>query len=368
MTDTTCRKILEQSQQMFALRRARAVKCKAKKTILDLEDNLEKLRSLRHPSIINVYDFVIDKERDNWQFDILTDFSSRGPLADMLRTFGSLPLQRARPCAIELLEALDFYHKNGIVHGSLSAKNVLLCMSSQSNIIFKLADAAVQHGLRLILEDSKAGPNRDISISPWSSPESAESIAGKTRKSDIWDFGVLLVQLVMGLGICERHATPLRFINNAGLSEAFQDLLRDVFRNDPRKRAAAFDIIACEFLRTDVEAVIKQPVGEAGKSSSRRQSTHQQFSDPEFIAKGASRFASEFDEAGHIGKGGFGEVVKARNRLDGRIYAIKKITGKSQVELTEVLSEVRHLAVLNHPYVVRYFQVWQEDEQISDQR
>lgn len=37
------------------------------------------------------------------------------------------------------------------------------------------------------------------------------------------------------------------------------------------------------------------------------------------------RYASEFEELGKIGKGGFSTVYKARHRLDGRLYAIKKI-------------------------------------------
>ena len=38
-----------------------------------------------------------------------------------------------------------------------------------------------------------------------------------------------------------------------------------------------------------------------------------------------SRYAADFEELGQIGEGGFGKVYKARHKLDGNIYAIKKI-------------------------------------------
>ncbi|KAI9829616.1 MAG: hypothetical protein M1826_005506 [Phylliscum demangeonii] len=41
---------------------------------------------------------------------------------------------------------------------------------------------------------------------------------------------------------------------------------------------------------------------------------------------GLSRYSNEFHELGRLGKGGFGEVFKARNKLDGQLYAVKKIT------------------------------------------
>jgi translation initiation factor 2-alpha kinase 4 len=65
-----------------------------------------------------------------------------------------------------------------------------------------------------------------------------------------------------------------------------------------------------------------------------------------------SRYAHDFVEEGRLGKGGFGEVVKARQKLDGQIYAIKKITQKSSASLDEILKEARLLSQLNHPSVV----------------
>jgi hypothetical protein len=45
-----------------------------------------------------------------------------------------------------------------------------------------------------------------------------------------------------------------------------------------------------------------------------------------------SRYKSDFKELGKLGKGGCGEVVKARNRLDKRLYAVKKVTFDPQEE------------------------------------
>ena len=60
-----------------------------------------------------------------------------------------------------------------------------------------------------------------------------------------------------------------------------------------------------------------------------------------------------------LGKGGYGLVVAAVNRLDGRQYAVKKIRMPSAapVAYSRLMREVSTLARLQHPHVVRYFQV-----------
>lgn len=60
-----------------------------------------------------------------------------------------------------------------------------------------------------------------------------------------------------------------------------------------------------------------------------------------------------------MGKGAYGLVVAAVNRLDGRQYAIKKIKMPSSAPAaySRLMREVATLARLQHPYVVRYFQV-----------
>lgn len=72
-----------------------------------------------------------------------------------------------------------------------------------------------------------------------------------------------------------------------------------------------------------------------------------------------SRFRSDFDEIQSLGSGGFGQVVRARNKLDGRIYAIKQVRINKK-DLAKVLREVTALSKLNHQYVVRYYQAWLE--------
>ncbi|CAO3634097.1 unnamed protein product [Cunninghamella blakesleeana] len=79
---------------------------------------------------------------------------------------------------------------------------------------------------------------------------------------------------------------------------------------------------------------------------------------------GISRYRTDFEEIEFLGKGGFGEVVKARNRLDGRLYAIKKIrlNPRDSEGVRKILREVQTLSSLHHQYVVRYYATWFEDE------
>jgi serine/threonine protein kinase len=77
-----------------------------------------------------------------------------------------------------------------------------------------------------------------------------------------------------------------------------------------------------------------------------------------------SRYKGDFRELGKLGKGGCGEVVKARNRLDKRLYAVKKVKFDLNEEGNEgtqkLLREVTTISRLQHPHITRYYQAWVE--------
>ncbi|KAJ0977116.1 hypothetical protein J5N97_012590 [Dioscorea zingiberensis] len=75
-----------------------------------------------------------------------------------------------------------------------------------------------------------------------------------------------------------------------------------------------------------------------------------------------SRYLSDFEEVNSLGHGGFGHVVLCKNKLDGRLYAVKKIRlkDKSPHVNDKILREVATLARLQHQHVVRYYQAWYE--------
>lgn len=75
-----------------------------------------------------------------------------------------------------------------------------------------------------------------------------------------------------------------------------------------------------------------------------------------------SRYRREFEELLFIADGGFGKVYKARHRLDGVEYAVKKVSIRSS-ELNSVLThlaEVKTFASLDHPNIVSYKSAWLE--------
>ncbi|KAF8682663.1 Anticodon binding domain of tRNAs [Rhizoctonia solani] len=72
-----------------------------------------------------------------------------------------------------------------------------------------------------------------------------------------------------------------------------------------------------------------------------------------------SRFREEWEELEFLGKGGFGSVVKAQNKLDGRIYAVKKIRLRGADD-AKIYREITALSRLSHRYIVRYYTAWLE--------
>jgi len=77
-----------------------------------------------------------------------------------------------------------------------------------------------------------------------------------------------------------------------------------------------------------------------------------------------SRYENDFEELCEVGRGGFGSVVKARNKLDSRIYAVKKVKFSgdiSEQNERKILREVNLLSHLHHDHIVRYYNAWREN-------
>ncbi|XP_033967061.1 eukaryotic translation initiation factor 2-alpha kinase 3 [Pseudochaenichthys georgianus] len=74
-----------------------------------------------------------------------------------------------------------------------------------------------------------------------------------------------------------------------------------------------------------------------------------------------SRYLTDFEPVQCLGRGGFGVVFEARNQVDDCNYAIKRIRlPNRELAREKVMREVKALAKLEHPGIIRYFNAWQE--------
>lgn len=82
-----------------------------------------------------------------------------------------------------------------------------------------------------------------------------------------------------------------------------------------------------------------------------------------------SRYQREFKHGRLISSGSFGSVYYSTNVLDGKEYAIKRITfsasGYKNDSIQQVVREVRCLAQCDHPNVVRYYTSWLEPSWVT---
>ncbi|KAG9236637.1 anticodon binding domain of tRNAs-domain-containing protein [Amylocarpus encephaloides] len=347
-----------------------------KKQLQALETDLRSLKELRHRNVLEFLDFKVQKTTNSdsspgssWTVSTLTEFAEKGSLEEFLDVAGSLGVAKVRSWTIELLDALRFLHENGIVHEDIHTGNILLVREFNGEIKPKLADANFQRKLH----DLKGGPQSKDTLSVaksayWLPPETANTKQFVyTQKTDVWYFGIVFLQMAFGLSVIKKYSSPSSLASSLSLTDSFSEFIGKLFKADPKKRARAFELGSSEFLATDAEFLdieaSSPSLSRLGSVSSLQLLTPRRPRHDSMNAYSGSlsRYKQDFVEEGRLGKGGFGEVVKARKKLDGQIYAIKKIAQKSTESLTEVLKEVRLLSQLSHPSVVRYYNTWTEE-------
>jgi len=351
-----------------------------KKQVQVLESQLQSLKSVHHAHLVDVLDFKIDRGPQNddgtptmsWTICILTPMADLPSLQEFLELAGRIEIGKVRAWTRDMLQGLEFLHNRGFAHKDVHPGNVLLFRDRTGDIVVKLSDAAYQRELHSISTESQSLPGLTTPKSAyWLPPEiSGAPKPNYNQKTDIWEMGVVVLLMIFGNTSPKNYSSPSDLIVSNPLSVQLRELLAGFFRSDPKKRLRAFELGASEFLATDA-AVFREDEPEMFGSLHSYQSLGRphawKYRRESVASRGSGRYNAEFVEEGRLGKGGFGEVVKARKKLDGGTFAIKKIKLRSSSTLSEILKEVRVLSSLSHPAVVRYYDAWVEDAtDISD--
>ncbi len=343
-----------------------------KKQLQSLEMQLESLKKLRHQNLLELIDFKIDRsisETDSsspavWSISVLTPLSDKGPLDELLDLASQVDISKAKIWTTDLLDALAFLHNNGIIHQDIHPGNILLCREPAGDVVPKLADAGYQRELHNICTKvATLTSTRAAKSAYWFPPEIAGvSKPQYTQKTDVWDFGIVLLQMLFGLDVAEKYHSPSALMESLSLSDPLQELVAKFFKSDAKKRPRAFELCSSEFFATNAPILTEDDSAAVGGSMiSLAQGFPRRLRHDSMNRSVTSRYLQDYVEEARLGKGGFGEVVRARKMIDGRLYAIKKITQRSQETLSEMLKEVRLLSQMNHPAVVRYYNTWLEE-------
>jgi hypothetical protein len=194
---------------------------------------------LSHPNIVPLHSFG---EADGMPYFVM-GFVSGESLADRLRRDGKLPEEEARRVLAEVADALDYAHRQGVVHRDVKPDNVLIEDQSGRALLtdFGLAKALGQG-------ETMTGLGGVLGTPQYMSPEQASGQSDIDARSDLYSLGVMAYALVAGrlpfegntpAEMMRKHLTqepaPLRAVA-PGVSDAMARAIDRCLEKDPAAR------------------------------------------------------------------------------------------------------------------------------------
>ncbi len=192
--------------------------------------------ALNHPSIVAVYDTgeSIDKHGSHVPY-IVMEYVEGQTLRDILRGAENgrkiLP-ERALSITADVLSALDYSHRSGIIHRDIKPANVMLTPSGQVKVM--------DFGIARAIADTSSAMTQTAAVIGTAQYLSPEQARGETvdARSDIYSTGCLLYELLTG-------RPP--FIGDSPVSVAYQHVreeARPPSQLNPDVSAAIDNIVA----------------------------------------------------------------------------------------------------------------------------
>ncbi|MCD6361051.1 MAG: Stk1 family PASTA domain-containing Ser/Thr kinase [Armatimonadetes bacterium] len=191
---------------------------------------------LNHPNIVQIYDTGVE----DGHYYIVMEYLPEPNLKQIIEQYAPLPLRKAIEFAIQACEALDYAHKNGIVHRDVKPQNILFSSTGQVKLSdFGIAAAAGSAGLTA---DGKV-----LGSAHYISPEQAQG-APAGPMSDVYSLGVVLYEALTArlpfdgesaadiAAMHLRESPPSPRTVNPNISPSVEYVITKAMARDPQRR------------------------------------------------------------------------------------------------------------------------------------
>ncbi len=145
--------------------------------------------NLNHPNIVGIYDW--GQERGTYY--IVMEHVAGRTMADVVRSSGPVPAQRAAQIASDVVAALSTAHQAGLVHRDVKLGNILI----SDNGDVKVADFGIATALAGRTEAGLTQHGSVMGTATYFSPEQAQGKSVDGR-SDLYSLGVVLYEMLAG--------------------------------------------------------------------------------------------------------------------------------------------------------------------------
>ncbi|KAK7884216.1 hypothetical protein WMY93_027339 [Mugilogobius chulae] len=152
---------------------------------IHIQREIEITSALQHSHIIRFHEVFESRDK----IVIVMEYASRGELYDYIQEKRKLPESEARTIFRQIISAVHYLHKNGIVHRDLKLENILL----DQDLNVKLADFGLSNHFQkgTLLQTFCGSPL-------YAAPEIVQGLPYQGPEVDCWALGVLLYALVYG--------------------------------------------------------------------------------------------------------------------------------------------------------------------------